>query len=145
MNRRILALGLCTLFGVALLTGGTLLTGGRALAAEPTTKPGEMTIKGTCSFGGTKGTWSGKLTPKGDGTYDASYQCKWGNGTLLFAGTVKTDLKTAVSGMGKATGGGANGTFEFSGKFGADGTAKCPYKEVGGRGRSGSLTVDSIK
>jgi len=65
---------------------------------------------------------------------------------MTCVGQIKTDLKTEVSGKGKATGGGGNGTFKFSGKFGNDGVANCPYKEVGGsRDRSGTLTVDSIK
>jgi hypothetical protein len=65
---------------------------------------------------------------------------------MTYVGQVKTDLKTEISGEGKSTGGGGNGSFTFSGKFGDGGVAKCPYKEVGGpRNRSGTLTVDSIK
>ena len=65
---------------------------------------------------------------------------------MTYVGQIKTDLKTEISGDGKSTGGGGNGSFTFSGKFGEGGVAKCPYKEVGGpRNRSGTLTVESIK
>ena len=107
-----------------------------------------LTIKGTCLFGGRTGTWSGVLTPTGTaGVYDVKYVADWGsNKGMTYSGQVKTDLKTEISGNGKATGGGGNGTFEFSGKFGDNGVAKCTYTEVGGsRRRSGTLTVDSIK
>ena len=127
-------------------------TNGAASATAPSTASGAATnggfteIKGTCTFTGTKSTWSGKLTRKADGTYDASYVAAWGgNKAMTFAGTVKGDFKTEISGNGKATGGGGNGTFEFSGKIGPDGVARCQYKEVNGRNRNGTLTVDSWK
>ena len=140
MNRKIFARCLYTL-----LCGG-LLIGSLALADEATTKATEITIKGTCTFGGTKSSWSGKLTPTSkDGVYDASYVAAWGGSkAMTYVGQVTTDFKTTISGNGKSTGGGGNGTFAFDGKFGDDGVAKCPYKEVGGRGRSGSLTVDTV-
>jgi len=52
--------------------------------------------------------------------------------------------KTEISGDGKANGGGANGAFEFSGKYGTNGIAPCSYKEVKGR-RSGTLTAETPK
>lgn len=135
----------------ALLLGGVGLAAGLATStafAEPAKaadKPAETTsLKGTCTFGGKKSTWSAKLTAKGDGTYDAVYVSSWGGKPLNYVGTIKTDLKTEISGNGKASGGSANGTFEFSGKFGNDDTAQCTYKETGGR-RSGAMTVDKPK
>ena len=101
-------------------------------------------IKGTCIFRGKESTWSAKLAAKGDGTYDAVYVSSWGGATLNYVGTIKTDLKTEISGDGKASGGRANGTFEFSGKNGTNGIAQCSYKEVGG-GRSGSMTAEMPK
>jgi hypothetical protein len=116
-------------------------------AEEKKVEPGkEISIGGKCTFGGKDSTWSAKLTPKGNNTYDAVYKATWSGKPLDYVGTVKGDLKTEISGEGKAKGGGANGNFEFSGKFGADGVAKCTYKEIGGRrGRSGTLTVDPAK
>jgi hypothetical protein len=114
--------------------------------AQATAPKGGFTeIKGTCTFRGNKSDWSGKLTLTTNGTYTASYIAAWGGKkAMTYEGTVQSDFKTEISGMGKSTGGGGNGTFEFSGKFGPDGTANCLYKEVGG-GRSGTLTVDSWK
>jgi hypothetical protein len=100
-------------------------------------------IKGTCLFGGKKSTWSAKLTAKGDGSYDAAYVSTWNGKPLQYTGTIKSDLKTEISGTGKASGGTANGTFEFSGKYGSDGIAQCKYKEVGPRGRSGTMTAET--
>lgn len=135
----------------ALLTGGACLVAGMPVlptSAAPdkaAAKLGEITsIKGTCTFGGQQSTWSAKLTAKGDGTYDAVYVSSWGGATLSYVGTIKTDLKTELSGDGKASGGGANGTFEYSGKYGTNGIAQCSYKEVGG-GRSGSMTAEMPK
>jgi hypothetical protein len=107
--------------------------------------PATISVKGTCTFGGKQSTWSATLTPKGDGTYDAAYVSSWGGQPLSYVGTIKTDLKTEISGTGKGSGGRSNGTFEFSGKYGEDGIAKCSYKEVDGRGRSGALTAEMPK
>ncbi|MEI7837648.1 MAG: GDSL-type esterase/lipase family protein [Planctomycetota bacterium] len=128
------------------MSGGLVEALNKRPRATPAAK--KLTIKGTCLFGGRTGTWSGVLTPTSTaGVYDVEYVAAWGGSkAMTYSGQVKTDLKTEVSGNGKATGGGGNGTFEFSGKFGANGVAKCPYAEVGGsRKRSGTLTVDSIK
>jgi hypothetical protein len=108
-------------------------------------KPSKITsIKGTCTFSGKENPWSAKLTPKGDGTYDAIYISTWSGKPLNYVGTIKTDLKSEISGSGKASGGGANGTFEFSGKYGNDGIAQCSYKEVNGR-RKGTMTAEMPK
>jgi|GEM_PF-3133626 len=113
--------------------------------AKATPAPAQVTpiaaIKGTYTFGGKTSTWTAKLTAKGDGTYSAVYVSSWGGATLNYVGTIKTDLKTEISGTGKPSGGRANGTFEFSGKYGGDGVAQCTYQEVGGR-RSGSMTAE---
>ena len=108
-------------------------------------KTAEVTIKGTCVFSGKNSTWSAKLTPKADNTYDAVYAATWNGKALDYVGTVTSDMKTTISGTGKASGGAANGSFEFTGKFGDDGVATCSYKEVGGRGRSGTVTVEAPK
>ena len=134
----------------ALLTGGACLVSvlavSTALAAPDKAPAGpEITsINGTCVFGGKSSTWSAKLTKKADGTYDAVYVSSWGGAPLNYAGSIKTDLKTEISGDGKASGGRANGTFEFTGKYGTNGIAQCSYKEVGGR-RSGSMTAEMPK
>lgn len=109
--------------------------------------PAKITsIKGTCTWGGRKSTWSADLTARGHGAYDAVYVSSWGGKPLNYVGTIKTDLKTKISGSGKASGGSANGSFEFSGKYGADGIAKCSYWEVGGRrNRRGSMTAERPK
>ena len=145
MNRNAVARCLCLptfLLGAACLVQGLavpmVFSAPAKAADEPT---GATSVNGTCTWGGTTSTWSAKLTAKGEGTYDAVYLCKWGARTLKYVGTVKTDLKTEISGSGKASGGGANGTFEFSGKYGDDGIARCRYREVGG-GRGGSMTAD---
>ena len=137
----------------ALLLGSACLVAGLTVltaSAEPdktAAKPAEMTsIKGTCTFHGTESTWSAKLTAKGDGTYDAVYVSSWGGAPLNYVGTIKTDLKTEISGDGKASGGRANGAFEFSGKYGTNNIAQCSYKEVGGsRNRNGSMTAEMPK
>jgi hypothetical protein len=111
-------------------------------AVEPA---GITSIKGTCKFGGKESDWSATLTAKGNGVYDAVYVSSWGGKPLNYVGTIKTDLKSDISGDGKASGGKANGTFEFSGKYGANGIAQCSYKEVGARGRKGTLTAEMPK
>lgn len=122
----------------ACLLGGACLVSGWAAA-----KPATITsIRGTCTFGNKTNDWSAKLTAKGNGTYDAVYVSSWSGKPLSYVGTIKTDLKTEISGTGKAIEGKGNGTFEFSGKFGVDGIAQCRYKEIGSRGRNGSLTAE---
>lgn len=128
----LMALGLST-FEV---TAGTLK--GMGANAKVTS------IKGTYTFGGKKSNWSAKLTPTGDGTYEAAYESTWNGRAVKYAGTIKTDRKTEISGTGKASGGGANGNFEFSGKYGKDGIAQCNYKEING-GRSGPMTAELPK
>ena len=135
----------------ALLAGGACLVSGLAVATalaapdkEAVAPAGVTSIKGTCKFGGKDSNWSATLKAKGDGTYDATYDSIWGGAPLKYAGTIKTDLKTEISGDGKASGGKANGTFEFSGKFGTNGIAQCTYKEVGGR-RKGTMTAEMPK
>jgi hypothetical protein len=112
--------------------------------AAPAKPAGITSIQGTCTFNGKKSNWSAKLTPKGDGTYDAAYISSWSGKPLEYTGTLKTDLKTEISGTGKAINGKGNGNFEFSGKYGADGIAQCSYKEIGGR-RSGTMTAEMAK
>lgn len=133
------------------LLGGTCLAVGLAVSTAvaapeaPAVKPAEgLSIKGTCNFRGKDSTWSAKLTAKGDGSYDAVYVSTWGGRPLNYTGTIKTDLKTEISGDGKASGGNANGVFEFSGKYDKDGMAQCSYKEVGGR-RTGTMTAEKPK
>ena len=135
------ALLLC---GACLLSG---LTGSTASAApaEAAGKAPEVTsIKGTCTFRGKENNWSAKLTPKGEGVYDAVYVSSWSGKSLDYVGTIKTDLKTTISGDGKASGGNANGTFEFSGTYGTNGLAQCSYKETNGR-RRGTMTAGTPK
>jgi len=146
MNRKTVARCLS-----ALLLSGACLVPGLAVStvfcgpAKAAGQPAEtLLIKGTCTFGGKKSTWSAKLTAKADGIYDAVYVSSWGGKPLNFVGTIKTDLKTEICGTGKASGGSANGTFEFSGKYGRNGIAQCSYREVGGR-RNGSLTAEMPK
>lgn len=135
----------------ALLAGGACLAVGLAVstahaaADKAAVKPASISsIKGTCLFGGKQSTWSAKLKPKGEGVYDAVYTSSWGGSPLTYVGSLKTDLKTEISGEGKASGGRANGTFEFSGTYGTNGIAQCSYKEVGGR-RKGSMTAEMPK
>lgn len=150
LNRKTVACCLSTLhLGVAclvlVLTGLTVFS----VLAKAADEPAEITsIKGTCTFGGRKGTWSAELRWRGDDTYDADYASDFGGKILKYVGTIKTDLRTEISGIGKASGGGANGIFEFSGMYGDNGMAKCSYWEVGRpgrRGRSGTLTVEKPK
>jgi hypothetical protein len=124
-----------------LVPGGAVTTA-FAEPAKTVGKPAEITsIKGKCTFSGKESSWSAKLTAKGAGTYDAVYVSSWGGAPLSYVGTIKTDLKTEISGNGKASGGRANGAFEFSGKYGTNGIAQCSYKERGGH-RSGSMTAE---
>ena len=134
------------MFGVVLAAGALALTVTLATPAlkaddDPAKEAAVTSVKGTYNFGGNKSTWSAKLkatdTP---GVYDADYVA---DKKMTYKGKITTDWKTEIKGDGKATGGGGNGTFKFSGKFDDKGVAKCPYKEVGG-GRNGSLTVDSF-
>jgi hypothetical protein len=133
-----------------LLAGASLLSGLGVLPAfgEPDKAAGTTSktcsIKGTLKFGGTQSTWSATLTPKGKGTYQAAYIALWGGKPLNYVGTIETDGRTKIKGTGKASGGGANGTFEFSGTYGNDGVARCSYREVGGA-RSGSMTAEAPK
>ena len=134
-----------------LLMGGTCLVAGVSVSttfAAPdnaAVKPAEITsIKGKCTFKGKDSDWSAKLKAKGDGTYDAVYDSSWGGKPLSYVGTLKTDLKTEISGGGKANEGKGNGTFEFSGKYGTNSIAQCSYKEIGGH-RSGSMTAEMPK
>jgi hypothetical protein len=145
MNRNTMARGLSTLLlsGVCLAPVWVVSTAQGVPAAGA--KPAEIdTIKGTCLFNGKESTWSAKLTAKGNGTYDAVYVSSWGGTPLSYVGTIKTDLKTEISGSGKGSGGRSNGTFEFSGKFDANNVAQCSYKEVGGR-RKGTMTAELPK
>ncbi len=135
----------------ALLLGGAWLLPGLAVSTvfaapdKAAVKPGEISsIKGTCTFKGRESAWSAKLPAKADGSYDAVYISSWSGAPLNYVGTLKTDLKTEISGTGKASGGRANGSFEFSGKYGTNGIAQCIYKEIGGR-RSGTMTAEMPK
>ena len=132
----------------ALLVGGGCLVpvwaGSTALAAPAATTNGITSIKGLCVFSGKENPWSAKLTPKGDGTYEAVYISSWEGTPLSYVGTIKTDLNKEISGNGKGSGGRSNGSFEFSGTYGTNGIAKCSYKEVGGR-RSGTMTAELPK
>jgi hypothetical protein len=136
---------------LAFVLGGVCLAPGVIVArvwGEPAKAPepqAEVTsIKGTCTFGKDTTPWTAKLKARGDGVYDAEYQSIWGGKPGSYVGTITTDLKTKISGRGKATGGRANGTFEFSGTYGTNGVAKCNYKEIGG-GRKGKLTAEMPK
>jgi hypothetical protein len=132
-----------SMLGGACLVSGLVVSAAFAAPDRAVGKPAEFTsIKGTCTFGGRESDWSAKLTAKEDGTYDAVYVSSWSGQPLNYVGTMKTDLKTEISGNGKASGGKGNGTFEFSGKYGTNGIAQCRYKEVGGRGRSGTMTAE---
>jgi hypothetical protein len=146
LNRKVVASCLSTLLaGGACLVSGSAVSTAFAAPDKAAAKPAEVTsIKGTCRFGGKDSTWTAKLTAKADGTYDAVYVSSWGGAPLNYVGSIKTDLKTEISGDGKASGGRANGTFEFSGKYGTNGIAQCSYTEVGGR-RKGSLTAEMPK
>jgi hypothetical protein len=146
MNRNTAArcfASLC-LVGVCLAPGWAVSTAYSALAKDSGKSAGITAVKGMCTFSGKQNPWSAKLTPKGDGTYDAIYISTWNGKSLNYVGTVKTDLKSEISGTGKACQGAGNGTFEFSGKYGNDGIAQCSYKEVNGR-RKGTMTAEMPK
>jgi hypothetical protein len=151
MNRKCIARCFSTL-----LLGGACLSAGLAISVlisapakaqdKPAeTKPANVTsIKGTCTFMGQQGTWSAKLTPtETPGVYDAQYVAAFamGGNNMTYVGQIKSDFKMTISGGGKSTGGGGNGTFEFSGNYSDDGIARCNYTEVGGQ-RSGTLTAE---
>ncbi|MEJ2246863.1 MAG: hypothetical protein P8Y80_12415 [Acidobacteriota bacterium] len=134
-----------------------LLLGGACLAASllidisakaEDTSGNVISIKGTCEFMRQQGTWSAELTPTDTpDVYDAQYVASFsmggraGGDHMTYVGQIKSDFKTTISGNGKSTGGGGNGTFEFSGNYGDDGIAQCNYTEVGGQ-RSGTLTAE---
>ena len=129
-----------TLLAAAALVGLAGLIGPTLLAADA---PATLTIKGTCLFGGKSSTWSATLTPKGNNVYDADYSASWSGKPLTYKGTITSDFKTDIKGDGASK---SSGTFEFSGKYGDDGIAKCNYKEsAGGRGRNGTLTAEAAK
>ena len=130
--------GICLLVGVAF----SALISTSANAQDNSANI--ISIKGTCFFMNQQGTWSAKLTPTDTpGVYDAQYIASFrlGGDHMTYVGQIKSDFKTTISGSGKSTGGGGNGTFEFSGKYGDDGIAQCNYNEVGGQ-RSGTLTAE---
>jgi hypothetical protein len=142
MNRKIFT---CC-FSIVLLGGACLAVSALIdTSAKAEDKPDNIfTIKGTCEFMRQQGTWSAKLTPTDTpDVYDAQYIASFRLGTdhMTYVGQIKSDFKTTISGIGKSTGGGGNGTFEFSGKYGDDGIAQCNYSEVGGQ-RSGTLTAE---
>jgi len=146
MKRQMIVHGLASLLlGGACLAPVLAVSAALAAPDKDAAKPAGITsITGTCNFHGKESTWSAKLTAKGDGTYDAVYIASWSGEPLNYVGTIKTDLKTVISGDGKATGGRANGTFEFSGTYGSNGMAQCTYKEVRGR-RNGTMTAEMPK
>jgi hypothetical protein len=132
----------------SLLLAGACLALGLTVSmalAEPDSAT-VTSIKGTCTFKDKDGAWSAQLKAKGDGTYDAVYVSSWGDiSNLNYIGTIKTDLKTEISGTGKAVSGGrANGSFEFAGTYGTNNIAQCSYKEVSGN-RTGSMTIEMAK
>jgi hypothetical protein len=125
----------------AVLAGSALFNASASAEDNPAKT---LSIKGTCEFMRQQGTWSAKLTPTDTpGVYDAQYIASFRLGTdhMTYEGQIKSDFKTSISGNGKSTGGGGNGTFEFSGDYGSDGIAMCNYTEVGGQ-RSGTLTAE---
>jgi len=127
-----------TALAVTVAGSALLISRPAAIFADPATAPASvLTVGGACTFSGKDSTWSAKLTPKGNNVYDADYSATWGGKPLSYKGTIKSDWKTDITGDGTN----ANGTFEFTGKFGDDGVAKCSYKETGGRGRNGTMTV----
>ena len=124
--------------GVAACRASLAAEGRRQAAATPARA---VSMKGTCEWNGRGSTWSATLTAKGDGTYDALYTSSWSGSALKYAGSIRTDRKTYITGYGKASGGAANGAFQFSGRYGANGIAQCSYREVGGS-RKGTLTAE---
>lgn len=144
MNRKIFPRFVSTaILGAALAVASLVQT---SVSAEDTAA-GAATIKGTCEFMRQQGTWSATLKPTDTpGVYDAQYVASFsmggrmGGDKMTYEGQIKSDFKTTISGNGKSTGGGGNGNFEFSGKYGDDGVAQCNYTEIGGQ-RSGTLTA----
>lgn len=138
-------------FVIFLIVGACLavsaLINGTVIAEDKST--GTISIKGTCEFMRRPGTWSATLTPTDTpGVYDAQYVASFsmgggsvGGNHMTYVGQIKSDFKTTISGNGQSTGGGGNGTFEFSGDYGDDGIARCNYREIGGQ-RSGTLTAE---
>lgn len=112
----------------------SMVTSGEKIKA-----PGELSIAGTCTFGGRVSTWSATLTPKDSETYTAEYSAEWDGRPLNYLGIITTDLKTEIKGTGKG-----KGNFAFTGKYGTDGIANCDYWEDGG-GRHGTLTASAPK
>jgi len=132
-------LGACLAFSAFIHTS--------ARAEEKST--GIISIKGTCEFMRRPGAWSATLTPTDTpDVYDAQYVASFsmgggsvGGDHMTYVGQITSDFKTTISGNGSSTGGGGNGSFEFSGNYGEDGIARCNYREVGGQ-RSGTLTAE---
>jgi len=138
------------------LLGGACLGAGLAVSALTQTSAkaedksaSTISIKGTCDFMRRQGTWSATLTPTDTpGVYDAQYVAAFsmgggsvGGNHMTYVGQIKSDFETTISGNGTSTGGGGNGSFEFSGNYGEDGIAQCNYTEIGGQ-RSGTLTAE---
>ncbi|MFZ4394338.1 MAG: hypothetical protein ACOYOU_01775 [Kiritimatiellia bacterium] len=146
MRRKMLVRGFTFLcLGGACLVSGLAVSSAGAAPEKAADKKldGLTSIKGKCTFNGKESDWSAKLTTKAVGTYDAVYVSSWGGSPLDYTGTITIDAKE-ISGNGTASGGRANGTFSFSGKYGTNGVAQCSYKEIGGR-RSGSMTAEMPK
>jgi hypothetical protein len=133
------------LLGVACLGVGLAVSALIYTSAKAQDKSANIiSIKGTCLFMRMPGTWPAKLAlTDTSGVYAAQYVASFrmGGDHMTYVGQIKSDFKTTISGSGKSTGGGGNGTFEFSGNYGDDGIAQCNYKEVGGQ-RSGTLTAE---
>jgi hypothetical protein len=137
---------------IALLSLATIAFAADAPSTAPESKPADKAAKkdptyiaGTGKFGGGPVTWSAQLTPtKTPGVYKADYKAAWGgNKNMTYVGEITSDFKTEIKCFGKATGGGGNGTFEFSAKFDDKGIAASTYKEIGGnRNRSGPINAD---
>jgi hypothetical protein len=108
-----------------------------AATSKPTSKPaaGEVTLKGEYTFGRRTGSFTAKLKAVDEGTYSVVYDVAPGGKPSVYKGTIKSDPLGEIRGFGTS-----GATFEFSGKF-VNGVAKCPYKESGGRGRSGFITL----
>ena len=151
MNRKFLT----RCFSILLL-GGSCLSAGLSVSAliHPSARAEDkststISIKGTCEFMRRQGTWSATLTPTDTpGVYDAQYVAAFsmgggavGGNHMTYVGQIKSDFKTTISGNGTSTGGGGNGSFEFSGNYNDEGIAQCNYLEIGGQ-RSGTLTAE---